>query len=827
MKKFLSIILAVTMIMSLICVVPAQALEFSNVKLPYAFVDFEDGKTIFLEGNNPPYSSAVVDSGDEARGKVAEITVKGSANGGPGTKLPSANIGIGDKITISAWVKSAQALKSKARLSLIFFPTVTEGNVTSYKCWPVDFDKNNTDWQYVTATIVADWAGSTGTISYRWGDTGGLNYSAADTPANEETGAEAVINDRTYWVDNFELKIEKAGVVTEKAYPYEEVVSLTPEDGSSWNGITVHTQGKTDTQTVVTEDGNTFLRHTHSAANAIWYHIQLKENMKAGHTYVLTFKSRVRGLPLADGTLDPAGPSGGTGFNYVNYQPQVPYSNSAWTGESNSKGSYEPWSVHSAATRRTGNGPYADIRWNGATKTAADYADWHDVSITFSSAKQNIEEDYSNQSYIRLGTWLYNGAGTNLGTYDFDDFKVVDLGPLTNGSFENSSACAGSGIHDGSNSSQWIKSTGKQIGGWHSVGAHGATQALKNANMSGAGEYGALYYQLTEESQIYQYVPVYAGEKYEIKGYVRGAKTTAYTEGRARLVADFTGETLDKEVYDVLSLGENGIVYGDWVEFSGSYNANAPMVLNLDLTNIGIIEGREKVAGIMPKSPKLTIEFDEEWEGNVNPPNGGDHAVYMDAFTMTRLASDGVPSVTAGTASMDLEGAVTFDYTYATAGNVAEATDASVYKLVSNGRCYGTFYDKNAVVAPAEAITLENLSLEIVPVSATGHIGETVTIDIEMPELPEPEPVIELFAEDGQVTVYSDTDFESAQLIYVSYDANGKMVDVEVADATIAISADVPETYMPLELTEGATTVAMLWTDFDGTYKPMTASVSW
>ena len=107
MKKFLSIILAVTMIMSLICVMPVSALEFASVKLPYAHVDFEDGKTIFLEGNNPPYSSAVVDSGDDARGKVAEITVKGAVNGGPGTKLPSANIGIGDKITISAWVKSS------------------------------------------------------------------------------------------------------------------------------------------------------------------------------------------------------------------------------------------------------------------------------------------------------------------------------------------------------------------------------------------------------------------------------------------------------------------------------------------------------------------------------------------------------------------------------------------------------------------------------------------------------------------------------------------------------------------------------------------------
>ena len=812
MKKLLSIILAIAMIMSLFCVVPASAAN-ATVEFPYVLVDFEDGNTVFKEGNNPVFDLEIVDSGVAARGKVQKCVVSGSTNGGPGTSLPSATIGIGDKITLSAWIKSEQVLKS-ANLSLIFYPAEVEGTTGatySYTSWVLPFDKDNTDWQYVTTTITSDWEGTTGAFSYRWGTTGGLNFSAADKAADPEAGTEAVINDRTYYIDDFAIKVEKADAVTRKEYDYAEVVSLAATDGSSWDDIQVLQDGSSDTQTVATEtvDGveNTFLRHTHSAAAPIWYGIKLREPMKAGHTYVLTFRNRVRGLPLQDGTLDPAGPSGGTGFNYVNYQTDIPYDGSVWTG-SGSNGSYESWSVHSAATRKTGKGPYADIRWNAGSATA--YHDWHNVSITYASTKQNIEENMSNVDYIRIGAWLYNGAGTNLGTFDFDDFKVIDLGPLTNGGFENANAAKGAGIHDGSNSSQWV---GGKIGGWHTPNPHGTTQALQGGSRLSteqtADKYGALYYQNTAAAEIYQYVPVYAGEKYHIKGYVRGANSNgAYTQGRARLVADFSGDTLDQEVYNVKALGTNGVIYGDWVEFGNSYNMNAPLTIDIDLTNIGLIEGKTETAGIMPKSPKLSIQFDESWEGNVNAPNTADHAVYMDGFKLTRIASNGTPTVVANSASMDSNGIVTADYTYTTEGNVAEATDDSVYRLVANGKYYGTFYDKNAIVVPEAARAVEGLSLEILPISATGYFGDAVTVAIEAV------PSIEgttLTQADGSVTVATETAITGAKIIFVTYDATGKMVDWEAADVTLG--AQGTQVYAPVDLTAGSYTRAMLWQD--------------
>lgn len=839
MKKFLSIILAVAMIMSLFCMVSVSAASPAAgvYKAPYWFEDFENGTSPFAEKvattNNPlTYTSEVLDTGDESRGMAAKMVVSGSVNDGASVQgEDSISVKVGDVITLSAWIKSEQALASKARLSFIFYPAETEGVVRGYHYWALDFDKNNTDWQYVTTTVVADWAGETGNISYRWGDTGGLNYSAADT--------EGAVNDRTYWVDDFELKIERP-VVEEKAYPYSEVASVTPIDGSSWDGVTVAAHGNSDTETIATEEvvitpaneeagteavteTNTFLRHTHASAGAIWYRINLKENMKAGHTYVLSFKNRVLGLPLADGTLDPAGPSGGTGFNYVNYQIRYPISDA---------NAVTTWGSNSATNRYSSGKPYVDARWNGSNAAATDYTDWHTTTISFYSNKQNIAEDLSSASYIEVGTWLYNQNGSNLGTFDFDDFKVIDLGPLTNGGFDNSTAYTG--LHDGGSSST-LTGASRKIAGWHFPGQHGSTQALQGGSRISTEQqtdkYGLLYYQLTEESEIYQYVPMHAYESYTIKGYVRGAKSgDAYTEGRARLVADFTGDTLAEEVYDVKSLGTNGVIYGDWVEFGSGYDLTKPVTLTVDLTNIGLIKdtttaedgsevitSRVPTAGIIPKNAKVSVQFDEDWEGNVNAPNGGYHAVYMDGFTLTRNAS-AAPEAANITASMpEATGVVTAAYDFTTIG---DAANASVYKVTGDGKTV-VFYDAASIVVPEAMRSADDLQLTVVPV-ANGYFGEEVTADIEVIPAPAPDPVITLTQEDGDVTITTDTALVNAKLIFVSYDESGKMVECDIREP-INIDANDSDVLGSI-LADSYETKAMLLSE---AWKPLTAAIDW
>jgi len=280
---------------------------------------------------------------------------------------------------------------------------------------------------------------------------------------------------------------------------------------------------------------------------------------------------------------------------------------------------------------------------------------------------------------------------------------------------------------------------------------------------------------------------------------------------------------LAEEVYDVKALGTNGVIYGDWVEFGGGYDLTKPVTLTVDLTNIGLIKdtttaedgsevitSRVPTAGIIPKNAKVSIQFDEDWEGNVNPPNGGYHAVYMDGFTLTRNAT-AIPEVTEVTADMDIEGKVTANYSL--------EADASVYKVTAMGKTV-VFYDKNAIVVPEDMRKADDLSLTVVPY-ANGVFGEEVTVSVTKPEYP---AVITLTQEDGMVTVYSDTNVDSAKLIFVSYDANGKMIDIE--DAPLVIVADMPEVYAPADLDAGATTKAILIADY-ATLTPLTKSISW
>ncbi len=743
MKKLLSMILAVAMVMSLFCAVPAGAASTPvEHSFPYIIENFEDGDVSFFgetENRVPGEKEAIATAAGEgyaASENAAKITYKGNANtignylyNSDGSYI-TGKAKKGETFTASFWMKSEQKLNATNLLLVLWAP----GNYWRHNA-QVTFDGTNNGWQKVTMSYTYAVDADIERIELRFGNTGATNrvVDAEGTPTDEN---------RVYYVDDFEMQISRK-VVTERVYAYSEVASLTPTDGSSWDGIEILQQGSTDTQTVVTEGTNTFLRHTHSAAAPIWLGIKLQEPMKAGHTYVLTFKNRVRGLPLADGTLDPAGPAGGTGFNYVNYQSDIPYSGSTWTG-SGSAGHYESWSVHSAATRQTGRGPYVDIRWNGGSATA--YADWHDVSITYASTKQNIEENMSNVDYIRVGIWLYNGAGSNLGTFDFDDFKVLDLGPLTNGGFENTKLAGGAGIHDGSNSSQWKGNS--KLAGWHMTNPHGTTQPLQSTcriptenTAEHSDKWGALYYQHNASAEIYQYVPVYAGESYTITGYVRGASGT---KGRVRLVADFTGATLDQEVYNVLGLGTNGVIYGDWVEYPDQWDMSKPVSLTIDLTNIETIPGRNQPANtkIMPKSPKVSIQFDESWAGNVNPPNGGSHAVYMDAFTMKRNATEGAPTISAVNVSGDIVPGekLNVSYNFAAAGAV---TDASIIKLMAkdgdNVACLASYKKTDDIIVPDSALG-RDVYVEIVPASKGTDIGmaldpivvEEITSDYEI-----------------------------------------------------------------------------------------------
>ncbi len=194
----------------------------------------------------------------------------------------------------------------------------------------------------------------------------------------------------------------------------------------------------------------------------------------------------------------------------------------------------------------------------------------------------------------------------------------------------------------------------------------------------------------------------------------------------------------------------------------------------------------------------------------------GHYTYYFDNLTVE--VSDRsdyiIPSATGLTATMAEDGTVTPSYTYAeTAVSGVEAgTDISLLKVKkANGAVVASAVAGNALVVP-EAYRNEALTLEVIPVSSTGTFGDAV-VTAAITTTPAVEPIVgtTLTQADGSVTVATETAITGAKLVFVTYDASGRMVDWEAADVTLG--AQGTQVYAPVALTAGSYTRAMLWQD--------------
>jgi len=186
-----------------------------------------------------------------------------------------------------------------------------------------------------------------------------------------------------------------------------------------------------------------------------------------------------------------------------------------------------------------------------------------------------------------------------------------------------------------------------------------------------------------------------------------------------------------------------------------------------------------------------------------------------------------IPSVTGLTVTGTKEAGSAIGATYGWK-TIAGAYDASIVKVLSeNGGILAILTGENTY-----AITEANVDkvkyIEVLPVSSAGYFGTPVRVEVPAVPVAEPEQVVEMTVEDNMLVVYSNTYIEGARLIFVSYDANGKMIDAEFSDEdSIIINADMPEAYeFPTDLEAGVTRTAMLLENFT-TLKPLAASVDW
>ncbi len=222
MKKLLSIILAVSVMMSVFCVVPVSAaVTYGTHTYPYMYEDFST-ETTFLaptetnkfnqtwdtaEGHNAPGSLKLEQTHVSANNSTI-YAVSGTAFGG------NALLQKGDKVEMRFWIKLSQALNpSYSKITLIVWVYHPDtGASDRRKQVSIQLDEDNLDWQQVTATVdFSDWKDSSGNA---WTNTvtriQKVSFCSGNTSnANHLAGEDKNTVGRTnpvFWIDDFELK---------------------------------------------------------------------------------------------------------------------------------------------------------------------------------------------------------------------------------------------------------------------------------------------------------------------------------------------------------------------------------------------------------------------------------------------------------------------------------------------------------------------------------------------------------------------------------------------------------------------------------------------
>ena len=723
MKKLLSITLAVALVMSLFCVVPVSAADYADFKLPYAFADFEDGKTVFGGRSDGKYTSEVVDDATRG-GKVTQITVDDTVNGYQGNIYDSTgytvkpSIAVGDEITVSMWIKT-NAVLSKGQFSLYF-----NSNYLLY-----EFDKDNTDWQYVTSTVTSEFEVSGVACSYRFG---------TSTPNKVDGDTNPI-----YLIDDFEIKIVKASAVggVNQATAKKTRVLLDNDFSSNANGISVIDANNEMVGEYDAEEGVYRITDTSTTARPR-IGLTLSEPLVDGMNYAVTLKARLVECKNNGTDLD-----AGTAFE-VRMFPDRNNQNFCVRNDSGLKNNNTWKDIGMVISRRTGlnNTTLIEYRFFHSQKPYTCVLEIDDVKVTAFDS-------------------VFNGDFENYG-----DFKSVT-------STTSSTSTVGrdrdmTTDYQAQNYYYWWTSdnTSNQIKAHTDYGYTNAGASMKFVT------YGSKF-----QSNTY----VIPGTIYNITGKIKAVNAESAGNVEVGMIYDGTAVP-----FGTVAISESG-----WTDVNtASYEVPA-----------GVTASSFYISPVAPEGTAANAACAVE--------------ILSDDWALTQRPAAGTPSVTATGAEMAANGAVTAAYTFATEGNVADVTDASVYKLVANGKYYGTFYDKNAIVVPEAAREVSGLSLEIVPVASNGYIGAPVTVAIEAAEEENPIVGISISRTANGITVATDTELVAAKLIFVTYDANNKMTTWHY-DTTVALGAQESREY---PIPDGfASAKVMLWRDMSTTCEPLT-----
>lgn len=749
MKKLLSVILAVAMIASLFCVVPASAAA-AVYGWPYNHIGFEDGETRLSPNEVGSSTIEIVDGGALGTDKAAKMTIDTAKY--TFYRLCNSNKGLitgedyvitaGDTVKFSMYVKIPYAYQTgnirfmmHSSSSGKFIDSTNDGlsgDVATFNPALID------TWQKVSfeyvAPVTATIDGSYG-ITFMFGDRSARNAVVDSSIAAPE-----------FYVDEIEFSVShdtSADVATDKVLNdrviYSNDFSENTNGIASANGITgaLNSAGYFE----LTDNSTTEI----ATAN-----ITLPENLKAGGKYLLQMKVKVK-----DGAVD------GTA-----------QATSAWPHVRLKVSNNNALRIHFANTFKNNDS-------------------WATLNFIMNSADAGM-----NTNTLPLTFWMSSGntevAGDTM-VIGIDDVKVVDFGPIIDGDalitanwriFNNS----GDGL--GSSSLTTSHLTNAKYFDWSIEGTNTVemTTGYGYNSETGTTDNTAASAKLTFtafDTKIYKAADLTAGAKYQLKAKLRAG--TYNSAGPVDIGIVYTTASGDSTVKLTTVTTTTNNTWKDCdVEFT----------VPADATAAKLYFSHRESDGTAGTGTSLMADSNKVY-------------AFVDKIEFTQKPLGVIPSVTGLTVTGTKKAGSAIGATYGWT-TIAGAYDASIVKVLSeNGGILAILTGENTY-AITEANVEKVKYIEVLPVSSAGYFGTPVRVEVPAaPVVTE----ISFTADASYTVTFVSPEVKSGTVIWAAYDANGKMTSWKTATISVATAGGSAELAVPAGFTAGATNKIMLWVD--------------
>ncbi len=737
MKKILAFVLSICIFITVFTVIPMQAYAVPYDGYPYVFENFEKGNIKNFTGANATLSFIEEGAGGSMGAMRVKMTGVEYCDVSYPCATPPATSG---KIRFSAWIKLLDEI-SIDRMSFILYGKVNVRKTDETVEGP-DV-KTVTGWHQVAISNKGLKVGEWVKISYdaNWNGTLGCNPGVGYENVTEANKNQSTYISDIIEMDRFSIRVGNMGglkdaVNTEATSVSYEIDDITyefaPAETEQINiGKNIVQNGEFDEnydgwsipgEKEIVQDGTApdgskgYLKISNKDGAAITFNIEKRMTWQANHLYKVSYWAKM--FDTTQNTTE-----GGT------------------------------WLLQLANERIIDeNG--LDVTYPGVEKpkTLTIDGDWVKYEYYFIN-------EYKTYTERELRTWLRifpqgKQHEDNVSTFGLDSFKIIDLGPISNGDMEEGAA---DNVYFTSTSGLKTQS----VLGWNTSGV--TVEQSDDISAESAGEKSMKVTVNDDGGYAYKGISMMGGKRYQISFRAKGENLEH--DVPIAMVLDRKVETEgsndiytvpDYEYYTGSGTPSHEYTNADTQEWKLS---NEWQTYTCTISNkFPLKEGKSATNLIFPRLPYMYFIVDGD--------NKAGTTYYIDDITIEGLPEEDitVPKVTkASIVGEVIPGKeVSVNYTFSGAGASEDKSFVRMMAETEKGEyaSLASFSAKESVIVPESAIG-KKVVFEIIPMDSDYNYGNAVYLEAEDP---------------GEWTVlYYDRKKETARA-YSSSDKDGELV---------------------------------------------------